>query len=434
MLNFRKKLILSGFIGNLLDAYDIAIFGYMTFYIASYFFISSDPLMSLFKTFSIFAISYIVRPIGGIFFGFVADYMGRKKAFVASLLVMGTSTTLIGLLPGYKQLGTLAIGLLLLMRMLQSFGAGGEYTNSIVFLYEHAKASESTFITSFAGLGINTGNLIASSVGGVLAMLMQNHVIGQWGWRIPFLLAGVGMILGLWVRHSLPETLVFITQHREHWSMTLKQFCSKMRLDAKAHRSNYISLVSLIWLGTASTYLLYFYFPLHLSTIRHIVYAKSLTINTCSIALLVMLIPCFGYLSDKWGRKRFIIFATIGYLIFAFPYYLALSYGNLLVIWIVQLGSAVLSAMFYSIAPSIIANSAPPAIRCTMTSLVYGLSSSVFGATAPLIALGLIKLTGFAIAPAFYLMLSAACCLFCLLRVKPSTDEIRVEDLKLQSG
>ena len=314
MKRFQRKLIASGIIGNLLDGYDTCIFGYMAFYIASYFFVSPDTLNDLLKTLIIFTLSYLVRPIGGLVFGLIGDYVGRKKAFVSSLLLMGTSTTLIGILPGFNALGMLAIWLLLLLRILQSFGAGAEYTNSIVFLYEHAPEKQATFMTSFAAFGINLGFFCAAIIGSFVAALMQAHILGDWGWRLPFLIAIIGTFMGIWIRQSVPETIPFIMNNALK-PRDFKQFFAQLCHDARQNHMNYLTLIAVIWLGTASTYLLYIYFPIHLSTIRHIPYSQSLIINTVSIALLVIYIPVFSYFSDRWERRKAILLATVGYLV-----------------------------------------------------------------------------------------------------------------------
>src|SRR5262245_65169066 len=198
--------VLAGMIGNAVEWYDYGLCGYLAPFLATLFFPSKDPLDSLMATFGVFAAGFLMRPLGAIAFGHLGDRLGRKKALVVSVALMAVPTGLIALLPTYAAVGPTAAVLLVLLRLLQGFSVGGEFTGSTIFLVEHAPPARRGFIGSWVGFSTNVGCLLGSGVGALLVMVMGRQGLEAWGWRLPFLLgAGLGVV-GLCLRLTVEET------------------------------------------------------------------------------------------------------------------------------------------------------------------------------------------------------------------------------------
>jgi MHS family proline/betaine transporter-like MFS transporter len=199
--------ILAGIVGNVLEWYDFAVYGYFAPSIGRHFFPSEDPAASLIAAFGVFAAGFLMRPIGGLVFGNIGDKIGRNRALILSVLTMAVPTFFIGLLPDHHQIGTAAPVLLVLLRLLQGLAIGGEFTTSIVFLVESAPAHQRGFVGSWCPFGATAGVLLGSVIGTLITAILPQPAIDAWGWRVPFLLGlGVGVI-GWMMRRHLPEPL-----------------------------------------------------------------------------------------------------------------------------------------------------------------------------------------------------------------------------------
>lgn len=419
MTSIKRKVIAAGLIGNVLDIYDLSIFLFMSSFIAQHLFNSENIGENFVYVFGIFFIGYIARPLGGIIFGLMADRLGRKSALMISIFAMGFATTLIGVLPTDYSFSVL---LLVLLRIIQGLAVGGEYINSVTFLFEHADTGQKNFMTSWAAVGMNSGLLLASCVAWLTVRGITHGVLPDWAWRFPFLFAALGAGLGYWFRSSCPETMVFIRNNCTE-SRTLKSHFSDMFTTLKTKKSGLLLIVLLTLLGITSTYLIYVYSISHVILLHRLSDASSLLINTLSTAMLVALIPLCGYLSDWIGAKRLLLIACLIFAIFSYPFFWALSYGSFSEYLSMQLLITLGAAIFYSIAPMVIIEVMPPRIRTSICSLLYGLAATAFGGSAPLIAVGLIRYTGNPTAPGIYLVLCAIICLIgvSLLMKKHST-------------
>src|SRR5262245_53259578 len=203
------RTVLAGMIGNAVEWYDYGLYGYLAPVLATLFFPSKDPLTSLMATFGVFAAGFVMRPLGAIAFGHLGDRFGRKKALVVSVALMAVPTGLIALLPTYAELGATAPALLVLLRLLQGFSVGGEFTGSIIFLVEHAPPSRRGFIGSWAGFSTNAGCMLGGAAGALLVTFLGRQAVVEWAWRLPFLLAAVLGIVGLFLRLRVEETPLF---------------------------------------------------------------------------------------------------------------------------------------------------------------------------------------------------------------------------------
>ena len=384
-------------IGNVLEWYDFAIYGYFATQIGRSFFPRQDPVAQLLSAFGVFAIGYLMRPIGGVIVGHIGDTFGRRAALTFSVAAMAIPTFLIGLLPGYQTIGLLAPIALTLLRVVQGLSVGGEYTSSMVFLVERAPEGRRGLMGALAASGSALGILLGSAVGAAFAASMSTAALDAWGWRIPFLLGLVVGIAGYLLRRHVLEAavaeertraLIVETLH-DHWRV-VAGFAGLSVYTAVTFYVGFVYLVS--WLQTADG----------------IPPSRSLEINSFSMAMSLPVLIATGWLGDRIGRKPLMLLASIGGVIGALPLFWLLNHPSELLAQIGQLGLVLLTGVYYGSLPAILVEAAPPTVRCTAAALGYNLCMGLFGGLSPLVATWLVERTGDEITPAFLIMAAAA--------------------------
>ncbi len=396
----HARTIIAGVIGNVLEWYDFALFGFLAPVLAPKFFPSESHIASLLATFGVFAIGFLMRPIGGVLFGHLGDRVGRKTALQWSVVLMAGPTTMMGLLPTYQQIGLAAPVILTLIRMAQGLSVGGEFIGSMSFLGEHAPAARRGFLGSWVTFSGALGNLIGSGVAALLTVLMPKEMLDTWGWRLPFL-AGVAVgLVGLWLRLGIDETPTF--------KQTVQAGDRAAIPVLAALRENRIAM--LLTAGLALALSIGFYLPwvwlsTWLSSINKpsLAPAESLTVNTLAMAVMSGLNPVAGALSDRLGRRPVMIAGAAGIALLAFPVFLLLSTGTVMAALQGQLILAVLASMVGGPAPAAFVELFPTHTRYSGIALAYNGTVALLGGTTPLVATSLISMTGYNLAPAFYL-------------------------------
>jgi MFS transporter, MHS family, proline/betaine transporter len=289
------RVIAAGMIGNVLEWYDFAVYGYFATAIGHQFFPQQDGVAQLLSAFGVFALGYLMRPLGGALIGHIGDHFGRRAALTFSVTAMAIPTFLIGLLPGYATLGLLAPVALTLLRMMQGLSVGGEYTSSMVFMVEHAPDGRRGLMGALTSCGAGGGTLLGSAVGAGFAASMSEAALESWGWRIPFLLGLVVGIAGYFLRRHVLETMpaerrkrapIVETLH-DHWR-TVLGFSGLSMFNAVAFYVGFVYLVS--WLQLADG----------------IAPARALEINSLSMTAILPITIATGLLSDRFGRKPFL--------------------------------------------------------------------------------------------------------------------------------
>jgi len=384
-------------IGNVLEWYDFAIYGYFATQIGRNFFPHEDAIAQLLSAFGVFAIGYLMRPIGGVIVGHIGDRFGRRAALTFSVTAMAIPTFLIGLLPGYQTIGLLAPIGLTLLRIVQGLSVGGEYTSSMVFLIERAPEGRRGLMGALAASGSALGILLGSAVGAAFAASMSTAALDAWGWRIPFLLGLVVGIAGYMLRRYVLEAgvvekrtrLPIIETLHDHWR-AVAGFAGLSVYTAVTFYVGFVYLVS--WLQTADG----------------IPPSRSLEINTFSMVMTLPVVITAGWLSDWIGRKPLMLLASIGGLIGALPLFWLMNHPSELLAQLGQLGLVLLIGVYYGALPAVLVEAAPPAVRCTAVALGYNLCYGLFGGLSPLVATWLVERTGDEMAPAFLIMASAA--------------------------
>ena len=410
--------LVAGALGNVLEWYDFAAYGFLAAIFARNFFPGSDAFVGLISAFGIFAASFLMRPIGGVVFGHIGDRLGRRQALFVSAFMMTGSTVTIGLLPTYDSIGALAPVLLLLLRLLQGLSIGGEYTTSAIFLAESAAPRRRGLIASFAGCGATGGTLLGSMVGAVTAMAMSADDLIAWGWRIPFLL---GILLGgftLYLRGSAAEQEA-AEPARPH-APAAKHPKGELPL-VNAFRADGPGMLRAAALNLTlggGFYLLFVYLTTYMQQVDGLAARLSLQINTISMIVVLVLAPAFAALSDRVGRKPVVCAGLIGLVLFSWPLFRLLDSGDAEWVFLGQLGFAVLIACYAGPIPCVLSEMFRPATRCTAFSLSYNFAIGLAGGTAPMVAVYLVNREQYDMGPAVYLIVIAAISLIAAVTMK----------------
>lgn len=398
----RNKVILSNFFGNIFETYDLLIYGILAPHISLAFFGGINSRNILY-TFAVLFVGYLARPIGAIFFGYMADIHGRKKAVVFSLFIVSICTVLVGVLPSYGQVGMLSPLLLLTCRLLQSLALGGEYTNSIIFLVEHGKDSGAGYNGSWATNGNCAGFLLASLTGFLVTTLISNQLIPMWSWRFCFFFSIGGIFLSFWIDRNVSESLSYILENSIEKEKPFRGYFSSFLQAITQQKGRILGVSILLWLSVTFTYLIFVYAPTHIMQHSGISMTKSLIVNTVSLAVIVLLTPISGYISDKIGREIPIIVASLIFVFFSYPFFSSISSGNLFHLFIFEIILAFGASLIYGIFPVLMVEAMPVGFKGISTSLLYNLIACILGGSSPLIAIELIKLTANAASPGIYL-------------------------------
>lgn len=412
-LTSKKNIILPGVVGNILEWYDFSLYGYFAAVIAGQFFPGDSQAAALLKTFGIFAVGFLMRPIGAILFGHFGDRLGRKKTLAASVILMALSTFIMGLLPTHASIGIWAGILLTICRLLQGLAVGGEFSGSFVYLIEHAAPNKRGQSGSWAMFSAFAGLLLGSAMGAIIGGLTAGTAYADIAWRLPFLLGIVLGAIGLYLRLRMPETPLF--SELLNANRTIKHPL------LQALREKPLAMLKgtlLVFLPAMGFYLCFVYLSTYLKTYLNMPLHTALIINTISMAVILIVIPYCGYLSDKFGRKPILATGAIAMCVLAYPLFLLLGQGTFAAALITQIVFAVLISLCYAAVPAALVEMFETKMRYTAMSFPYNLSNTIFGGTAPLVATYLIHSSGSIRAPSFYLIFAGIVMLLTILCLK----------------
>lgn len=417
MDNKFKRDIFACVIGNILELYDFTVFAFFASIISQLFFPAQEPLMALIKTFSIFAVGYFMRPIGGVIFGQIGDRFGRKKALLISVLIMAIPTVLIGFLPTFKSIGIWSAIILLLLRILQGVASGGELAGAMAYVIERAPQNRRGFYGSWTTGSSIVGVLLGSLVGTIITRTISHQDLLIWGWRLPFW-SGIFLgLMGLWMRSRLTESPFFneVVQskqlHKIPVFVAIQKFWPRI-----------LQVMVMNTVVATSFYVLFVWMPTYLQTILHKTITNALMLNTISMLVLIGLIPLAGLLSDVIGKKRVALVGIISLTILLYPLFSLLPFANQWMIVVVQIIFAVCLCLLEGVIPAISAGLFPTSMRYSALAVGFNITTSFFGGTAPLVCTFLIYKTGNLASPAIYLVLLAIISLpayLFLLKTKP---------------
>ncbi|WP_421015771.1 MFS transporter [Glutamicibacter creatinolyticus] len=399
----RRKVVAASFIGNFVEWFDYAAYGYLAVTIAAVFFPSDDRQLALLMTFGVFAISFLVRPLGGFVWGHLGDRIGRKEALSWSILLMSGATFCIALLPGYASIGIGAPLLLLALRLVQGFSASGEYAGAAAFLVEYAPANRRGLYAAVVPASTATGLLLGSLMAALLTGLLQADQMESWGWRLPFLLAAPMGLIGRYIRTKLEDSPAFRAMAEEENDAPTSPVSSLFR----EHWRRLLLAAGAVLLNAVGFYVILSYMPTYLSEELHLDATRSYLATTVALLTYIGFIFITGMLSDKFGRKRVLMSASILFVLFTVPAFMLLDTGNFLLIILVQIALGAMLTLNDGTLPSYLAEMFPTRVRYSGFAVSFNLSNALFGGTAPFMATLLIAASGNLLAPGWYLMAAA---------------------------
>ncbi|CDF81575.1 arabinose efflux permease family protein [Pseudomonas knackmussii B13] len=407
----------AAFMGNFVEWFDYAAYGYLAAVIAVVFFPQTDKTSGLLATFAVFALSFIVRPIGGIVWGHIGDRFGRRNALSLSILIMSGSTFCIALLPSYAQVGLLAPGLLLAIRLVQGFSASGEYAGASAFLAEYAPDRKRGFYTCLVPASTAAGLLVGSLFASQLYAHLDSAQLHEWGWRLPFLLAAPLGLIGRYIRLHLADTPKFREMEQ---AMESKQgeHRAPISLLFGRYRRQLLVAIGATCLNAVAFYLILSYMPTYLSAEMGMSESDSFLASTVSLATYIGFIFLMGKLSDRFGRKTMLVAASLLFLALTVPLFGLLGNAAFAFILLIQIGFGLMLAMNDGTLPCFLAEIFPTRVRYTGFAFSFNTANALFGGTAPFIATWLISLTGNKLAPAWMLVAAAGVALLAMLCVR----------------
>jgi MHS family proline/betaine transporter-like MFS transporter len=394
-----RRAVVAAAMGNCVEWYDFGVYSYVAGTVGAVFFPSGNDTVRLLAVFGVVAVSFLVRPFGGMFFGPLGDKIGRQKVLVGTLLLMSASTVSIGLLPGYATIGIAAPILLLIIRMLQGFSTGGEYGGAATFIAEYAPDKRRGFLCSWLEFGTLGGYVLGAGSAAGLTAILSDDAMSSWGWRVPFLVGGPLGLIGLYLRYRLEDTPAFqdLKGHQEVSKSPLRETLVQNR------RPLLICVGIVIGLGVAD-YAILTFMPTYLTETLKMDGGTSLLLTVGVMMIMMLLIPLTGALSDRIGRRPIQLAGAFGLFVTPIPALLLIQQrGPFAIIGGMAL-MGVFLVCFLGTIPSTLPSLFPTAVRYAAFAISYNVSVSVFGGTTPLVIEFLTARTGNEFVPAFYVM------------------------------
>ncbi len=398
-MNKQTRNFAAAFMGTALEFYDFTLFGLFAPIFATLFFPKEDAMAALIASYTIFAAGYIIRPLGGIAFGYIGDRFGRKQAMVVSIIAMMLPTSLIGFLPTYQQVGLLAPLALALCRLVQGLCAGGEFSNAAIFVIEHANKDRKYFSGCLVTASSVIGMLLASSMASLCALEMMP----TWIWRVPFLLSIPIGLIGFYIRRHTDETQVFdkAQKKEDHDPQTLRSL----------FKNNYRSLLITFGIGSFIGFVYYvpFVFMGHYHTlVSSLTKSATLFVITLGLVVYMMGICLAGFLADKHGPQKVQLTAILGTVVLAYPAFALIGSGEWSLILQGEIILAALAGMFVGPANGLTASLFDVKGRCRGVSFSLSLGISVFGGITPVLLTYVINQTQWLMWPAAWMIFGAA--------------------------
>src|SRR5687767_3102243 len=381
-----RRLVMASLIGTTIEWYDFFLYGSAAALIFNkLFFPSYDPFVGTLLAFATYAVGFVARPLGGIVFGHFGDRIGRKRLLMLSLILMGVATVLIGLLPTYAQIGALAPAGLIALRLVQGFAVGGEWGGAVLMAAEHGDARRRGFWASWPQAGVAAGSLLSAGMLAIMAAAMSEADFLAWGWRVPFLLSALLVVVGWYIRNRVAESPMFEAAIAE------AEVPPKLpAMDVLRERPGAVVLGAGLRVGENISY--------YILTVFSLTFLVDVAAETRSLALQALLIgaavqffaiPLFARLSDRIGRRPVYAFGGLGLAAFSFAFFPMLASGDPALIVLAIVAGLVLHSAMYGPQAAFITELFPTRIRYSGVSIAYQLTSILAGSLAPIIALAL---------------------------------------------
>src|SRR4051794_35951566 len=413
-----RKVIVASLIGTSLEWYDFFLYSTAAAVVFNtLFFPDVDPAVGTLLAFTTAAVGFVARPLGGIVFGHLGDRRGRKQVLVITLLVMGIATVLIGALPTYATIGIAAPILLAVLRFVQGLGLGGEWGGAVLMTLEHGAPERRGLNSSWPQVGVPMGNLLAAGALGVLGAVLSEDQFLSWGWRIPFFLSGLLVLAGLWIRMTVAQSPLFAEVEQSGAT-------AKMPLVEVVKRHPRQLLVAMAArIGTdVAFYTFTVYSLVYITGVAGRERSVGLTAVLAGSACQLVLIPLFGALSDRFGRRPVYALGAVAAAAWAFAFFPLLATGSTAVIVFAVVVALVTHAAMYGPQAAFIAELFATELRYSGASMGYQLAGVLGGGIAPIVAIALVDATGTSFAVSGYVLAMVVLTLIALA-VAPETSE-----------
>ncbi|KUI11466.1 MFS transporter [Mycobacterium sp. GA-1285] len=410
-----RKAVTGASIGNAVEWFDFAIYGFLATFIAANFFPAGNDTAALLNTFAIFAAAFFVRPLGGFVFGPLGDKLGRQRVLALVILLMSGATVLIGVLPTYASIGVAAPLLLLLLRCLQGFSAGGEYGGGAVYLAEFASERRRGLTITFMVWSGVLGFLLGSITVTLLQALQPTEAMESYGWRIPFLIAGPLGLVGLYIRLRLDDT-----PHFAELSATDRVAESPLREAFTTSWRPILQVIGMFIVFNVGYYVVFTFLPTYF--IKTLEFSKTdafLSITLASLIALILILP-LAALSDRIGRRPMLVAGSVAFAVLGYPLFLLLNSGSLVAAIAAHCGLAVIESIYVSAAVSAGVELFATTVRYSGFSIGYNICVAGFGGTTPYVVTWLTAETGNNVAPAWYLIVAAVVSLATIITLRES--------------
>ncbi|ANN21041.1 MFS transporter [Amycolatopsis orientalis] len=402
-----RKAVAGAAMGNCIEWYDFGVFGFMPAILGQVFFNASSTSEGALATFAVLAITFIVRPFGSFVFGPLGDKIGRQKVLALTIILMSGSTFIIGLLPSYATIGPAAAVLLILLRTIQGFSAGGEYGGAATFIAEYAPARRRGFWGSWLEFGTLVGFAMGAGFVTIFTLILGDDAMREWGWRLPFLIAGPLGIVGLYLRNKLEDTPLF--QEIEKKNQVEK---SPLKALLKKHWTSILHLIGIVVMLNVADYIVITYLETYLKDVVGFSGHTPLLIILATIALMLVLIVPVGILSDRIGRKPILIASCASFLVLPIPAFSLMgAAADDRNAWQLMLGLVMIAVplvLILAVLAATLPAMFPTQERYGGFSIGYSVSTAAFGGTASYVIGSLVTSTGDNLWPAYYLMGAAA--------------------------
>lgn len=413
----RKVLLATG-IGHFVEWFDFGLYGTLAAIIGLQFFQAGNPSVALLSSFAVFGAGFVMRPLGGLFFGSLGDRKGRQKVLATVILLTSGATFVMGLLPTYHQIGITATVLLVITRLVQGFAAGGESSGATTYLAEYAPVARRGYFTCW----IDNFGFMAFVAGSGLVFLLTatlgESIMNDWGWRIPFLIAGPLGWVGLYLRKHLEDSPEFIDAMKNGQTES-----APLRKAVTTAWAALLFCVGFVVIKAVGHWTLQTFMPSYLSTELHFSKLNAYAITTIGLFSVAVLVPFMGYLSDKYGRKPLMLTGCAGFILLSYPAMMVMANGDVLsaVLAMVMLGAFI--AAFDGACTAAMAELFPTSIRYGGLSIAYNFAVAFFGGITPWFSVWLITNTGDKFSPAYYVMGAALITFLTVLRARETAGK-----------
>ncbi len=421
-----RKAITAASLGNAMEWFDFGVYGFVAYALGKVFFPGADPGIQMIAALATFSVPFLIRPLGGLFFGMLGDRYGRQKILAITIVIMSLSTFAIGLIPSYATIGIWAPILLLVAKMVQGFSVGGEYTGASIFVAEYSPDRKRGFMGSWLDFGSIAGFVLGAGIVVLISAVIGEERFLAWGWRLPFFLALPLGIIGLYLRNALEETPAF-QQHVEKLEQGDREGLHSgpkvsFKEIATKHWRSLLTCIGLVIATNVTYYMLLTYMPSYLSHNLHYSEDHGVLIIIAIMVGMLFVQPVIGLLSDRFGRRPFVIIGSIALLIFAIPAFMLINSNIIGLIFAGLLILAIILNAFTGVMASSLPAMFPTHIRYSALASAFNISVLIAGLT-PTLTAWLVETSNNLYMPAYYLMIIAVIGLITGITMKETANK-----------